>query len=316
MSHSLVSVIIPTYNSIEWIKESIDSVLNQTYKNYELIIIDDGSNDGTKDLIESTYKGELKYYWKANEGLSSARNYGNKLAKGSLIQYLDSDDLLPKDKLKNHVSFLNNNPDIDVVYSDCKIIKHKFSQTERDWGRRHLYKNGYIFDSMLEDPFILPHMCLSKKSFLNKVGDFDVELNSCIDYDFWLRAALCGGRFHFLDDGMSVYYRDRSDSISKSGVEYANNGIFVLNKIQKKIDISDHKKIQKLKADWVFKRGRSKLLLGNWLSAYFDMITSLIGSRKNLMYKVLVILFSFMSDPKLIDDRIKIFSKYIFYKKS
>ena len=87
MSHSLVSVIIPTYNSIEWIKESIDSVLNQTYKNYELIIIDDGSNDGTKDLIESTYKGELKYYWKANEGLSSARNYGNKLAKGSLIQY-------------------------------------------------------------------------------------------------------------------------------------------------------------------------------------------------------------------------------------
>ena len=211
MTEILVSVIIPTFNNKQYIEETIDSVLSQTYKNIEIIIIDDGSDDGTDKIVSQKYKNKVKYYFQKNSGLSSARNMGLKKAKGSLIQFLDSDDLITKNKIKSQVKFLNQNINIDIVYSNCRTFKND-KNINTKWGRENYYKNGKIFEFMLEKPFLLPCMCLSRISFISKVGDFDIKLKNCVDYDFWLRAALLNANFHFLDDDSSSFYRVREDS--------------------------------------------------------------------------------------------------------
>ena len=84
-----VTVIIPTFNGLPWLKDSINGAINQTYKNCEIIVIDDGSDDDTREIIESNYSNMVRYYYQKNKGLSSARNLGLKLAKGEYIQFLD-----------------------------------------------------------------------------------------------------------------------------------------------------------------------------------------------------------------------------------
>ena len=113
-----VSVIIPTYNRLSMLKEAVDSVLAQDFEDLELIIVDDGSTDGTSEEIR-TYGGRVKLIQQPqNRGVSAARNRGILQARGKYIAFLDSDDLWVKDKLKAQLAFLNNNPQYPLYYTD------------------------------------------------------------------------------------------------------------------------------------------------------------------------------------------------------
>ncbi len=180
----LVSVIIPVYNRYQFLKEAIDSVLSQTFQNFELIIVDDGS-DNTSYLINNEYKDKIIYIrHKTNRGVAAARNSGIKVASGKLIAFLDSDDLwLPK-KLEEQVIYMEKNPDILI------------SQTEEIWirnGKRvnpkkiHKKEGGYIFERSLKLCLISPSSVIIRKELLDKVGLFDEELIAAEDYDLWLR---------------------------------------------------------------------------------------------------------------------------------
>jgi glycosyltransferase involved in cell wall biosynthesis len=179
----LFTVIIPTYNRYETLKSAIDSVLLQTYKDFELIVVDDGSDDSTP-LLESEYHSLLRYIRQSNHGVSSARNTGIVQSASPYIAFLDSDDLwLPK-KLQEQRKFIEENPDIYIHQTNEMWIKN---------GRRvnpmekHAKDCGDIFLKSLEMCMISPSSVVIKRELLETYDLFDENLPVCEDYDLWLR---------------------------------------------------------------------------------------------------------------------------------
>lgn len=181
----LVSVIIPTYNRDYIVEVAIRSVLEQSYPNLELILVDDGSKDKTPHLVT---KYPLKYVrLPKNFGPSFARNRGIIHAKGELIAFLDSDDYFLPSKIEKQVKFLRENPQYDIV------------QTEEIWykGERrvfpkkiHAKAEGYFFDRAVKLCVVSISTVLLKRSVFERVGLFDENFPLCEDYEFWLRVAL------------------------------------------------------------------------------------------------------------------------------
>jgi glycosyltransferase involved in cell wall biosynthesis len=182
-----VTVIIPTYNRLPFLKEGIDSVLAQDFEDFELIVVDDGSTDGTAEAVRQ-YGGRVKLLQHPeNRGVSAARNKGILHARGKYIAFLDSDDLWVKGKLKIQVTFLDENPHYPFCYTDEIWIRK---------GKRvnpmlkHTKYSGWIFEKCLPLCTISPSSSVMKKILFTKVGLFDEALPVCEDYDFWLRVSM------------------------------------------------------------------------------------------------------------------------------
>ncbi len=182
-----VSVVIPTYNRLPMLKEAVASVLAQDYEDFELIVVDDGSNDGTTEEIKR-YGGRVKIFrHEKNRGVSAARNTGVLHAKGKYVGFLDSDDLWVKGKLNIQATFLADNPHYPLCYTDEIWIRR---------GKRvnpmlkHAKYSGWIFEKCLPLCTISPSSAMMRKTLFAKVGLFDEALPVCEDYDFWLRVSL------------------------------------------------------------------------------------------------------------------------------
>lgn len=211
MSKPLISVIIPVYNRAELIERAIHSVLNQTYSNFELIVVNDGSTDATHEKAISFQNcGKLTYIQSdLNHGVSHARNQGIIKAKGEWIAFLDSDDIWDKKKLELQVKHLQ--------YSDFKI-----AQTQEIWirqGKRvnppktHLKKEGYLFNESLDRCMITPSSVIIHKSLLDEIGLFNETLPACEDYDLWLRIT-CKYPIGLLDKHLLIRYGGHADQLS------------------------------------------------------------------------------------------------------
>ena len=137
-----VTIITPTYNRSDLIEETIISVLNQSYKNLEYIVIDDGSTDNTRDIVNK-YKGKLKYIYQENKGQAAALNYGFEIAKGEYIGYLISDDLLHVDAIKELVQALDESKEFVLTYCDWSLINQNSKvirkMTGIDYSEKYLY---------------------------------------------------------------------------------------------------------------------------------------------------------------------------------
>ncbi len=178
-----VSVVIPTYNRRDWVREAIESVLNQRVPPFEVIVVDDGSEDDTVSVVRG-FGGRVRYERIGRRGVSAARNVGVGLSRGSWIAFLDSDDLWLPDKLSIQMDFLRAN----AAYRIC--------QTEEVWvrnGRRvnpkkyHEKPEGYCFERLLERCLVSPSAVVLGRSLLDEAGGFDEEMPACEDYDLWLR---------------------------------------------------------------------------------------------------------------------------------
>ena len=185
MTEPLISVIIPTYNRAPLLLEAVDSVLRQTFQGYELILIDDGSNDRTREALEA-HGDRLIYYYQDNQGVSAARNQGLRLARGHFIAFLDSDDLWLPDKLAVQLEFFS-------LHREALVC-----QTEELWlrnGRRvnpckkHRKYSGDVFAPSLDLCLISPSAVMIRREVFAAVGEFDESLPACEDYDLWLRIA-------------------------------------------------------------------------------------------------------------------------------
>ncbi len=206
-----VSVIIPTHNRLPMLKEAVDSVLCQDFEDFELIVVDDGSTDGTGPEIKQ-YGGRVKLLQHPqNKGVSAARNTGILHAKGKYIAFLDSDDLWVKGKLKIQVSFLDENPHYPLCYTDEIWIRR---------GRRvnpkfkHAKYSGWIFEKCLPLCTISPSSAVMRKTLLTKVGLFDEALPVCEDYDFWLRVSIRYPIF-FIDQKLMIKRGGHPDQLSQ-----------------------------------------------------------------------------------------------------
>lgn len=221
----LVSIIIPTYNGDKFIKETINSCLEQEYKNIEIIVVDDGSQKADMKAILAKYieEGSIKYIYQQNKGLSGARNTGMDIAKGEFIQFLDDDDILERNKLKVQVDFLNSKEKYFGVY--CKTIY--FDNDEKKVLKiLDIKPKKDIYKQLLRGNFISVHSMLLRTT----EERFDESLKSLEDYDFWLRHFNNGRlKLGFLEE-TACYVRVHGNNMSGDFQRMAINEIKVLEK--------------------------------------------------------------------------------------
>ncbi len=178
-----ISVIIPTYNRKDFILEAIKSIQTQTINVDEIIVVDDGSDDGTKDLIKNL---DIKYIYQKNSGVSSARNLGIKNAKNSWIAFLDSDDTWNETKCEKQIDFHKNNPDVLISHTNELWVRNNKIINQK----KHQQKpSGHCFLENIPSCKIGPSTVFLHKEIFNDVGLFDETLKVCEDYDLWLRVS-------------------------------------------------------------------------------------------------------------------------------
>jgi len=207
MQKPFISVVIPTYNSENFITKTLETVLSQTYNRYEVIVSDDGSTDNTVETVRAVFDryghGENKILINSHEGSGAARNKGIKSASGDWISFLDSDDLWNHNKLESVVRYIQNNDDIDLVCHSLISV---------DGSKETLMDPSRYFNNKI-DPFLSIYRgnCLYtsaltiKKDILYQAGLFDNRLPSAHDYDLWLRLGMINKiKMGFIEDTLTT----------------------------------------------------------------------------------------------------------------
>ncbi len=180
-----VSVVIPTYNSASAVREALESVLAQTYSDFEVIVVDDGSTDNTESVMRS-FGDRVSYLKQDNRGAGAARNQGIQRSRGEYVAFLDSDDLWLPTKLAEQVPLLDRDSEIGLVYSDWAVVSEQ-GETDSSHLRNLPAASGYVFDDLVQSGFILTSGTVVRRSCLDDVGYFDETLSIAQDYDLWLR---------------------------------------------------------------------------------------------------------------------------------
>ncbi len=206
----LISVIIPVYNGEKTIKDTIESVLNQTFSDLELIVINDGSQDATSEIVNRIREPRLKFFSYPNAGLAASRNRGISLAVGEFISFIDADDLWTPDKLESQFNALQVNAQAAVAYSWTDWIDES-GQFLRPGG--YIIANGNVYEQLLKRDFIEGGSnVLIRTQALAEVGGFDESLNAVEDWDMWLRLA---ARYEFASiPSPQILYRISPNSMS------------------------------------------------------------------------------------------------------
>lgn len=240
-----VSVIIPTYNRAGMVCEAIESVLNQTFKDVEAIVVDDGSTDGTGEVLRGRYDERVRYFYQPNSGRSAARNRGIEASNARYLLFLDSDDFLLPQAVEHEVAFLDAHPDVDVVYTDGFFC----DATGQNASRIALARPAHSLDNLLEDMVISNvilacHTAMVRRSALDTIGPpyFDKMLRGTEDEDLWIRLAARGSAFVYLDvptcqyrvhgsnasryDPSSPAYWKRRESVKRSRLKILNADFF------------------------------------------------------------------------------------------
>lgn len=210
-----VSVVIPTYNHARYLPYSIDSVINQSYPNLEILVIDDGSTDGTAELVKP-YSSKINYVYKANGGTPSALNLGLSLATGKYVCWLSADDMLIVDKVAKQVGLMERDLSLGFSYTSFVVI-------DANGTKQYTVNSAYYPDKqemvtkLMEGCFINGSSVMMRRSALKIVGDFDVGLPQAHDYDLWyrfLKYYSCG----FLAEHL-LAYRWHGENMSRTPIE-------------------------------------------------------------------------------------------------
>jgi glycosyltransferase involved in cell wall biosynthesis len=209
-----VSVVIPTYNNAPYLLEALESVSSQSFRDVEVVVVDDGSTDGTRSLLEP-HLGRIRYYPQRNQGVAVARNVGLELAEGELVTWLDGDDVMLPGNLEVKVGVLRRHPELGGVFSDFRVFDRSgvlhargmkeiypfFRKTGKDFpeifraseriaredGCAATMYSGEIFDCLFQGNFILNSTVLFRKRAALQVGKFVPSLRTQEDYEYWLR---------------------------------------------------------------------------------------------------------------------------------
>lgn len=201
MNTPRVSIIIPAYNAGKYVKEAVDSALAQTYKDIEVIVVDDGSTDGTRKILEPYISGgKIKYLRQANKGLSGARNMGIRNAKGEYIALLDADDAFSPEKIEKQVAHLKANPACDVSY--CGLYHFWDEEPDKLFKLDYKYYSGKdVLPNLLKRSFIAPVTVVFRRAVFDRYGFFSERIKQFAeDWELWLRLAYGGAQICFLPE--------------------------------------------------------------------------------------------------------------------
>lgn len=211
MTDPEVSVIIPTFNRGGLLLEAVTSVFQQTYQDYELIVVDDGSTDATREILKP-YSDRLRYFFQENRGVSPARNVGIQKARGRWLAFLDSDDLWLPEKLERQTAFLAGHPEALVCQTQEVWVRRGKRVNPR---KRHQKFSGDIFAPSLKLCLVSPSAVMIRKDLLNAVGPFDETMPACEDYDLWLRISARHPIF-LLDEPLVIKRGGHPDQLSRT----------------------------------------------------------------------------------------------------
>jgi len=201
-----ISIIMPTFQNAKYIGRAIKSVLSQTYKEFELIIIDNYSQDKTQQIVESFKDSRIIYQKFSNEGIiSKSRNLGLNLSKGKYIAFLDSDDWWHKDKLQTCMSHKDDS--FDIFYHKMKVIRANHHLNFSKIGRSPKFKN--LHQSLLQQGNFIPNssVIISRSAF-NDIGNLSEDKNKVTweDFDYWIRLSSKTNRFKFINKTLGYYW--------------------------------------------------------------------------------------------------------------
>lgn len=205
-----VSVVIPTYNRARLVVEAVESVLKQSYPPLEVLVVDDGSTDVTEQAL-APYRDRLCYLRTPHQGVSRARNAGWRMARGTWVGFLDSDDLWLPRKLERQIQALRSSPETPLCYTDEIWIRN---QRRVNQCRHHAKYSGWILPQCLPRCIISPSSALIRRDVLEELGGFEEALEVCEDYELWLRLT---ARFPvlFLEEKLIVKRGGHPDQLSK-----------------------------------------------------------------------------------------------------
>lgn len=311
MKNKLVSIIVPAYNVEKYITETIDSIINQTYANIEIIIVNDGSSDTTPNIIDLYAKKDsrIKVIHQENKGLSGARNTGLLTATGEYLCIFDADDIMVTNKIERQVNFLEMNHDIDIVYSN---LIHFFDGQKKEYVLDIKKISRSPYRELLEGNFINPNTILMKSHVFLTCGTFDESLRSAEDWDYFLTIARNNFIFGYVDEYLTRY-RMRKTSLSSDFSTMYETAITVLEK-QKEfcknnqlteyittIDQGVEKRKRMLKLSYIIKRDYNKVNNINIPVGFLWKITLFIAS---------------ILPKKIVQTIFILFKKIKFYKNS
>lgn len=236
-----VSVIIASYNYGKYISQAIQSLQNQIFKNWECLVVDDGSTDDTATIVHKIILNDqrIKYFQQQNAGPAVARNNGIAKSKGDYILFLDADDLLEINKLNSHVEVLNTQPEVDIAYGDVRYFKENkpgellFSlrPDNKPWTTKFSGKGNKLVDILLKQNVMVTSAPLIRKEILRKKGGFDVKLFKLEDWELFQRWAINDFVFQYVEAPEShVLMRAHASSFSFDQRSMRNYFLPVLEK--------------------------------------------------------------------------------------
>ncbi|MGI9087615.1 MAG: glycosyltransferase family 2 protein [Chthoniobacterales bacterium] len=221
----LVSVVVPCYNQGRYLRESIGSLRAQSLRDWECIVVDDGSSDNSQEIARGLAEEDerVRVFAQENRGPSAARNRGVAEARGRYLQFLDADDLLEPDKLQVHVAYLESTEGVSIVYGDVRYFTDEYPDDYffGIWGETGPWVTNLaalgepLLEKVLSRNIMAMNCPIFPRSVLERIGPFSVSVLGCEDWEYWIRCAANGERFHYLE-GPNTLALVRSHATSTS----------------------------------------------------------------------------------------------------
>lgn len=231
-----LSIVIPLYNKAKWIERAIDSVLNQTFQDFEIIVVDDGSTDGSDKIVENINDVRIRLIRQQNAGASAARNTGIKESQGELIAFLDADDWWVSNKIEKQYELLYELPFLvwvasgfDAIHLNTKKIKYPLTN-----GYKQLLSNRRCFEDFyvaaLSGVIFFTTTMIIKKNIFDEVGLFDTSMKIGEDRDLWYRIAEKYPQIGYVDASLAIYDERNEGTLTKSQTSYSEDMRKVIEK--------------------------------------------------------------------------------------
>jgi hypothetical protein len=223
----LVSVVLPTRNRADYLPEAVHSVLNQSWGDFELIVVDDGSTDATAEITGGIVDARVRYVFQASQGRSAARNYGVRLAQGEFVGFLDSDDRYLSGALAAHLQVLTQQPDLGLTLGGYQYV----SEDGRPGDERCPWNEGGGLNvaGWLTNCYGMPGSIMVRRAWLERAQGFDPELHMAEDWDLFLRLAYAGCPMDWVRQSVCQYRRHGGGSIREVAV-HRNGALQMLDK--------------------------------------------------------------------------------------
>lgn len=247
-----VSVVMPCYNAAKYVDDAIHSLRAQTYDNFEVLAVDDGSTDETLARLErqAFMDRRIRYFSQKNAGPSAARNTALRHVNGEYVCFLDADDVLLPEKIERQVQFLQQHPDVDLVYSDYYTGDADLNLTDLTTAR-HLQAADTLEAVALKNGFP-PLVPLFRRKLMDAIGEWDESFRMTEDWDYWIRAAKAG-KFAYLPGAMVIYRTHGAqahhdlDNMFRAG-----------KKVLKKHFASDRGRYERALASWYARHAKAR----------------------------------------------------------